>query len=54
MCEYQQIFFCSPDICGTGECKNVNGDFVCECEGGYTNGPTKKCIGKFICLVQLL
>lgn len=43
-----------PDICGTAVCKNIPGDFECECAEGYRYNPTlKSCEGRVV-VVSLL
>lgn len=43
-----------PGICGTAVCKNMPGDFECECPEGYRfNLTTKSCEGEVV-VVSLL
>lgn len=38
-----------PSICGTAVCKNIPGDFECECPEGYRYNPTLKyCEGRVL------
>lgn len=38
-----------PDICGTAVCKNIPGDFECECTEGYRYNPVlKACEGRVV------
>lgn len=41
-----------PDICGTAVCKNIPGDFECECAEGYRYNPTLKfCEGRVVVVI---
>lgn len=44
-----------PSICGTAVCKNIPGDFECECPDGYRYDPSSKsCKGRMMMLPLLL
>lgn len=35
------------NVCGPGTCRNIPGDFICDCEEGYrTTAPMQVCMGK--------
>lgn len=36
------------NVCGNGVCKNIPGDFICECNEGFrTMAPMQVCMGKY-------
>lgn len=38
-----------PSVCGTAVCKNIPGDFECECPEGYRYDPSSKsCKGRMM------
>lgn len=40
-----------PSVCGTAVCKNIPGDFECECPDGYRYDPSSKsCKGRSMTL----
>lgn len=44
-----------PDICGTAVCKNIPGDFECECAEGYKYNPVlKSCEGRVVTVSLLM
>lgn len=37
----------TDNVCGDGVCKNIPGDFICECNEGFrTMAPMQICMGK--------
>lgn len=37
----------TDNVCGNGVCKNIPGDFICECNEGFrTMAPMQICMGK--------
>ena len=44
-----------PSICGTAVCKNIPGDFECECAEGYKYNPiSKSCDGKVLLVLLVV
>lgn len=44
-----------PSVCGTAVCKNIPGDFECECPNGYRYDPSSKsCKGRLRTLSLLM
>lgn len=44
-----------PSICGTAVCKNVPGDYECECAEGYSYNPSSKsCEGRVVVVPLLM